>query len=172
LQALPKAQQDALYAAWGAPEDDSAFSKGNFAFAAVNRGNIVIALQPERGDVNVRELDYHDLSRIPCHGYVAFYLWLRVQSIHALIHMGAHGTLEWLPGKAVALSQHCWPEILLGACPVIYPFIVNDPGEAAQAKRRISAVTLGHVPPPLRQSALPQTLNRLECLLDEYSNAD
>lgn len=77
---------------------------------------------------------------------MAFYLWLRQRSVDALVHVGAHGTLEWLPGKSVALSDACWPEALTGAMPVIYPFIVNDPGEAAQAKRRISAVTIGHVP--------------------------
>ena len=89
-----------------------------------------------------------------------------------LIHLGAHGTLEWLPGKSVALSDSCWPEALIAATPVLYPFIVNDPGEAAQAKRRISAVTLGHLPPPLAQSATPDGLLRLERLLDEYSTAD
>jgi cobaltochelatase CobN len=86
--------------------------------------------------------------------------------------MGAHGTLEWLPGKSVALSGTCWPEALIGPTPVIYPFIVNDPGEAAQAKRRIGAVTLGHLPPPLTQSVVPPELQRLERLLDEYSTAD
>jgi cobaltochelatase CobN len=86
--------------------------------------------------------------------------------------MGAHGTLEWLPGKSVALSDACWPEALTGDMPVIYPFIVNDPGEAAQAKRRLGAVTIGHLPPPLADSALPPGLIRLEQLLDEYSTAD
>ena len=100
-------------------------------------------MQPERGEVQDRDADYHDLSRTPRHAYVAFYLWLRSQGIHALIHMGAHGTLEWLPGKSVALSDTCWPEALIGDVPVIYPFIVNDPGEAAQAKRRIGAITIG-----------------------------
>ncbi len=119
-----------------------------------------------------REGDYHDLSRTPRHAYVAFYLWLRAQSLHALIHIGAHGTLEWLPGKSVALSATCWPEALTGPLPVIYPFIVNDPGEAAQAKRRLGAVTLGHLPPPLAASATPEGLLRLERLLDEYSTAD
>ncbi|MGY4331654.1 cobalamin biosynthesis Mg chelatase CobN [Bradyrhizobium sp. LB7.2] len=90
----------------------------------------------------------------------------------AVVHMGAHGTLEWLPGKSVALSQTCWPEALTGDLPVIYPFIVNDPGEAAQAKRRIGAVTIGHLPPPLAASAVPDGLRRLEQLLDEYSTAD
>ncbi|MGD9865172.1 MAG: cobaltochelatase subunit CobN, partial [Pseudodonghicola sp.] len=144
---------------------------GAFRFSAIRSGNALIALQPERGEVKTRAEDYHDLARTPRHAYVAFYLWLRQQA-DALVHIGAHGTLEWLPGKAVALSRGCWPEALIRDLPVIYPFIVNDPGEAAQAKRRIGAVTIGHLPPPLAQTKLPAGLGRLEHLLDEYSTAD
>jgi cobaltochelatase CobN len=156
----------------GQPENDPAFAEGAFHFTAIARGHAFIALQPERGDAARRDDDYHDVSRIPRHGYVAFYLWLRAQGIHALVHIGAHGTLEWLPGKAVALSERCWPEALIGPLPVIYPFIVNDPGEAAQAKRRIGALTLGHIPPTMVASAVPEGLLRLERLLDEYSTAE
>ena len=171
LQTLPEALQQAV-AAWGAPQDDPACRDGAFHFAAIRQGHVTIALQPERGDLDTRDEAYHDLSRTPRHGYVAFYLWLQSQGLHAIVHMGAHGTLEWLPGKAVALSDTCWPEVLTGPLPVIYPFIVNDPGEAAQAKRRIGAVTLGHLPPPMVASALPLEMARLERLLDEYSTAD
>ncbi|MCB2135267.1 MAG: cobaltochelatase subunit CobN [Rhodobacteraceae bacterium] len=164
--------KDALFAAWGDPATDPSVTDGYFRFHAIRRGKAVVALQPERGEVTTRGDDYHDLSRTPRHAYVAFYLWLRSQGLHALIHIGAHGTLEWLPGKSVALSDTCWPEVLTGPLPVIYPFIVNDPGEAAQAKRRIGAVTIGHLPPPLVESNLPEDLNRLERLLDEYSTAD
>ncbi|SMG14560.1 cobaltochelatase subunit CobN [Paracoccus sp. J56] len=165
LARLPARLRDDLAAAWGAPP------AGGFHFAALRHGADLIALQPERGEVATRAEDYHDLTRTPCHEYVAFYLWLRTQA-DALIHMGAHGTLEWLPGKSVALSDECWPEALLGDLPVVYPFIANDPGEAAQAKRRLSAVTLGHLPPPLVDAALPERLTHLERLLDEYSTAD
>ncbi|MDZ4066296.1 MAG: cobaltochelatase subunit CobN, partial [Tabrizicola sp.] len=171
LAMLPEPLRTAL-AAWGEPEADPACRNGAFHFAATRRGHMLIALQPERGDLVRRDDDYHDLSRTPRHGYVAFYLWLRSQGLHALVHMGAHGTLEWLPGKSVALSDACWPEALIGALPVIYPFIVNDPGEAAQAKRRIGALTLGHLPPPMVASSLPEGMGRLERLLDEYSTAD
>lgn len=171
LTRLPVTLQQDLQSVWGAPEDDPDASDDGFAFAAIRRGNALIALQPERGNPDIRDADYHDLSRVPRHAYVAFYLWLRQQA-DALIHVGAHGTLEWLPGKSVALSGDCWPDALIGDLPVIYPFIVNDPGEAAQAKRRIAAVTLGHIPPPLRASGLPEKLTRLEALLDEFSNAD
>lgn len=171
LARLPQPMQDALAEAWGAPEDDPLAQDGAFSFTALRQGRAVIALQPERGTAEARDDEYHDLSRIPRHSYVAFYLWLRAQA-DALIHVGAHGTLEWLPGKSVALSECCWPEALVGALPVIYPFIVNDPGEAAQAKRRIGALTLGHIPPPMRASGTPERLVRIEALLDEFSNAD
>lgn len=172
LDDLPVAMREDLQTAWGAPDTDPLFKDGAFHFPAQICGNALVALQPERGAIAARDTDYHDLARVPRHSYVAFYLWLRALGHHALVHMGAHGTLEWLPGKAVALSDECWPEVLTGDLPVIYPFIVNDPGEAAQAKRRIGAVTLGHVPPPMKDSETPDALLRLERLLDEYSTAD
>ncbi|MGY4427316.1 cobaltochelatase CobN [Bradyrhizobium sp. JR6.1] len=172
ISSLPELLQDELSRAWGAPEDDPDCRDGAFHFAAIPCGKSIIAVQPERGDVGQRDADYHDLSRTPRHAYVAFHLWLRQQGIDAVVHMGAHGTLEWLPGKSVALSSACWPEALIGDLPVVYPFIVNDPGEAAQAKRRIGAVTIGHLPPPLALAAVPEGLRSLERLLDEYSTAD
>lgn len=172
LSRLPQSLQDDLAQAWGVPENDPNCRDGAFQFAAIACGKSIIAVQPERGDAATRDADYHDLARTPRHAYVAFYLWLRQRGIDAVVHMGAHGTLEWLPGKSVALSSSCWPEALIGDLPVIYPFIVNDPGEAAQAKRRISAVTIGHLPPPLAASVVPEALRGLERLLDEYSTAD
>ncbi|NHM19465.1 cobaltochelatase subunit CobN [Tritonibacter mobilis] len=171
LAHLPARLRADLTAAWGAPESDPAIKDGLVHFRALRAGKALIALQPERGDVHARDDEYHDLDRTPRHGYVAFYLWLQRQT-DGLVHVGAHGTLEWLPGKAVALSGQCWPEVLAGDLPVIYPFIVNDPGEAAQAKRRIGAITLGHMPPPLAQTTLLDGMTRLESLLDEYSTAD
>lgn len=171
LDHLPDSLRDDLTAAWGTPEEDIGCRDGAFHFRALRAGSALIALQPERGEVKTRVDDYHDLDRTPRHAYVAFYLWLQSEA-DALVHIGAHGTLEWLPGKAVALSQDCWPEALTGALPVAYPFIVNDPGEAAQAKRRIGAATIGHLPPPLAQTNLPEGMARLESLLDEYSTAD
>lgn len=173
LADLPQSLQDDLATVWGDPASDPACINDQFTFAATKRGAAIIALQPERGTPAQRDDDYHDLSRVPRHAYVAFYLWLRhATDTAALIHIGAHGTLEWLPGKSVAVSADCWPEALIGDLPVIYPFIVNDPGEAAQAKRRIGAVTLGHIPPPMRSSETPDQFVRLETLLDEFSNAD
>ena len=144
-----------LEAQWGAPESDPAIDDGDFVFKAVHCGRVLIAVQPDRGRRADRAAEYHDLRRAPRHAYVAFYLWLRqIEQCHAMIHMGAHGTLEWLPGKSVALSSSCWPDALIGATPVIYPFIVNNPGEAASAKRRLGAVTIGHITPPISTGAL------------------
>jgi cobaltochelatase CobN len=162
-----------LESQWGAPESDPEIADGDFIFKAVHCGHVLIAVQPDRGQRADRAAEYHDPRRSPRHSYVAFYLWLRhVANCGALIHMGAHGTLEWLPGKSVALSSACWPDALLGATPVIYPFIVNNPGEAAAAKRRLGAVTIGHMTPPISAGKLPSGLHAIERLLDEYSVAE
>ncbi len=154
-------------------ENDPAISGSDFVFRATYCGNVLVAVQPDRGRRADRVAEYHDPRRSPRHGYVAFYLWLRQAArCDALIHMGAHGTLEWLPGKSIALSSACWPDALLGPTPVIYPFIVNNPGEAAAAKRRLGAVTIGHMTPPLSAGVLPKGLQAIERLLDEYSVAD
>ncbi|MER8391669.1 cobaltochelatase subunit CobN, partial [Mesorhizobium sp. M1340] len=144
-----------------------------FPFRTATFGNITVALAPDRGRSVDRRADYHDPTLPPRHALVAFGLWLRQSlGIHAIVHVGAHGTLEWLPGKTVALSENCFPEIVAGALPVIYPFIVSNPGEAAQAKRRVAAVTLGHLPPPLTGAGLDENQHRLERLVDEYAQAD
>lgn len=172
LASLPVESREELYRVWGRVEDDPLVGNGRFCFAAMAVGNHIVALQPERGRRDSRVGDYHDTSHVPCHGYVAFHLWLHEQTLSALIHIGAHGTLEWLPGKAAVLSDSCWPQLLTRGLPVLYPFIVNDPGEAVQAKRRLAAVTIGHVPPPLQQSQAPDHLAVLERLLDDYSTSD
>src|SRR5262249_29211552 len=135
--------------------------------------NIAVALPPDRGRSAERRADYHDPALPPRHALVAFWLWLRhVFRADALVHMGAHGTLEWLQGKAVALTAACFPEALIRALPVFYPFIVSNPGEAAQAKRRVAAVTIGHLPPPLVTADLSGDALRLERLVEEYAQAD
>jgi cobaltochelatase CobN len=169
---LPRAFTDAVTAAWGRPEDDPALCEGEFRFGIVRCGALIVARQPDRGRSASRKGDYHDPSLPPRHGYIAFYLWLReVERIDAMIHCGTHGTLEWLPGKSVALSETCAPEVVLGDVPVIYPFIVNNPGEAAQAKRRIAAVTIGHMTPPLIAAGSHGATAELEALFDEYASA-
>lgn len=173
LAQLPNQAVAAIHAAWGAPEEDSDLWEGGFHFRASSFGNVLVALPPDRGRRAERRADYHDPDLPPRHALVAFGLWLRHRhKVDALVHMGAHGTLEWLPGKAVALTENCFPEIIVGALPVLYPFIVSNPGEAAQAKRRLAAVTIGHLPPPLTGNALTGEARDLERLIDEYAQAD
>jgi cobaltochelatase CobN len=173
LASLPAEVAARLHESWGDPADDADVRGGAFHFRACRFGNIVVALPPDRGRKDNRRADYHDATLPPRHALVAFGLWLReVMKADALLHMGAHGTLEWLPGKAVALSSTCFPEIVTGALPVIYPFIVSNPGEAAQAKRRIAAVTIGHLPPPLTATTLSGDARELEQLVDEYAQAE
>lgn len=170
---LPAEFQARVIAAWGAPERDSTLADGRFMIRLARCGNVVLAVQPDRGSRSDRKSLYHDADCPPCHGYIAFYLWLRRgETIHALIHLGTHGTLEWLPGKAAALSDACCPVALLRGLPVIYPFIVNNPGEAAAAKRRLGAVTIGHLTPVLVPAGLHGAASELERLIDEYAAAD
>jgi cobaltochelatase CobN len=173
LAGLDAALVAEVEAQWGQPESDPAIADGDFVFKAVYCDRALVAVQPDRGQRADRAAEYHDPRRSPRHHYVAFYLWLRrIAQCDALVHMGAHGTLEWLPGKSVALSSSCWPDALLGPVPVIYPFIVNNPGEAAAAKRRLGAVTIGHITPPISTGNLPPGLHAIERLLDEYSVAE
>ena len=170
---LPSASVTRLHKAWGAPTSDPDFRDGAFHFRARKFGHVWVALPPDRGRSDERRADYHDPSLPPRHALVAFGLWLQhVVKADALVHMGAHGTLEWLPGKAVALTAECFPEIVTGALPVIYPFLVSNPGEAAQAKRRIAGITIGHLPPPLTHAGLSGDARELERLVDEYAQAD
>ncbi|HEU5276453.1 MAG TPA: cobaltochelatase subunit CobN [Xanthobacteraceae bacterium] len=173
LAGLPAGVAAQVAAAWGDPGDDPDARDGAFHFRAKSFGNVTVALAPDRGRAADRRADYHDPALPPRHALVAFGLWLQhAARVDALVHMGAHGTPEWLPGKAVALTQSCFPEAVLGPMPVIYPFIVSNPGEAAQAKRRIAAVTLGHLPPPLTGAPLSGAAQALERLVDEYAQAD
>ncbi|HXY99472.1 MAG TPA: cobaltochelatase subunit CobN [Stellaceae bacterium] len=171
---LPRAAQEKVEARWGAVERDPSFREsrldcGSLAIAALRFGNVAVAIQPSRGyDVDPVKT-YHAPDLAPPHGYLAFYAWLadglRAQ---AVVHMGKHGTLEWLPGKALALSAECFPEAALGALPHLYPFIVNDPGEGTQAKRRAQAVIVDHLTPPLTRAESYGRLAELERLVDEY----
>lgn len=171
--ALPEPARKKILAAWGEAEADPACRDGFFHLRHLAHGKILIAVQPDRGRRAARKSTYHDPDLPPCHAYVAFYLWLRRQAgIEAMIHLGTHGTLEWLPGKAVALSETCYPALLAGGLPVIYPFIVNNPGEAAAAKRRLGAVTIGHLTPPLARAGASGEALELEKRIDEYAAAD
>ena len=161
---LPGPLREAVAAAWGEPE-------GDFTHRYVTHGHMTAAIQPDRGHRLDRRAGYHDADLPPCHAYVAFYLWL-ARDVDALVHLGTHGTLEWLPGKAAAVSAACAPAALLRGLPVVYPFIVNNPGEAAVAKRRLGAVTIGHLTPPLQAAGSHGAARELELLIDEYASAD
>jgi cobaltochelatase CobN len=172
LAKTPLGFRQSLSAAWGAPAEDRDVIDGAFRLRFVRLGKLIVSVQPDRGDAVSRKGEYHNLNLPPRHAYVAFYFWLtRKEKVDAILQLGAHGTLEWLPGKAVALSESCAPEVLLGATPVIYPFIVNNPGEAAQAKRRIGAVTIGHLTPPLIAAGSHGATLELEGLFDEFAEA-
>ncbi|MGP1371704.1 MAG: cobaltochelatase subunit CobN, partial [Almyronema sp.] len=138
----------------------------------IQLGNIFIGIQPSRGYDQDPSLNYHAPDLEPTHDYLAFYFWLRHQfGAQAMVHVGKHGNLEWLPGKSIALSADCYPEAAFGPMPHLYPFIVNDPGEGAQAKRRAQAVILDHLTPPMTRAELYGPLQQIEALVDEYYEA-
>ncbi|MGE8149735.1 cobaltochelatase subunit CobN [Pseudomonas vancouverensis] len=172
FNALPEANRQAVQARWGAPENDPMCRNGRMMIAGLRFGLTFVGIQPARGYQVDPSAVYHDPDLVPPHGYLAFYFWLRnTYGAHAVIHVGKHGNLEWLPGKGVGLSEQCWPDALLGPLPNIYPFIVNDPGEGAQAKRRTQAVIIDHLMPPLTRAETYGPLRNLELLADEYYEA-
>ncbi|GKY86909.1 cobaltochelatase subunit CobN [Sinisalibacter aestuarii] len=174
---LPDEVRAAIESRWGAPEADPFYEPGEvdcgrFKLSVLTFGNVVVGLQPARG-YNIDPTDtYHSPDLPPPHNYLAFYVWLRHEfRAHAIVHMGKHGNLEWLPGKALALSETCLPEAVLGPMPHVYPFIVNDPGEGTQAKRRAQAVIVDHLTPPLTRAETYGPMKDLEALVDEYYEA-
>jgi len=146
---------------------------GDYLFSAVAFGKVVVAVQPPRGFGFDQETMYHSPDLPPCHHYAAFYLWLADGwRAAAVIQFGTHGTLEWLPGKSLAMSAECAPDALLGDLPLFYPFVVNNPGEGAQAKRRSHAVIVDHLVPPLTQAQMYGPLAALTRLVEEYYRAE
>ena len=164
--------QRAVESRWGKPEQDPHVVAGEFRLGLHRFGNVVVGVQPARGYNIDPKSTYHDPDLVPPHHYLAFYLWLRREfGLHAIVHLGKHGNLEWLPGKSTGLSADCLPDAVLGPVPHLYPFIVNDPGEGIQAKRRASAVIIDHLTPPMTRAELHDDLARLETLVDEYALA-
>ncbi|MBB5573553.1 MULTISPECIES: cobaltochelatase subunit CobN [Rhizobium] len=172
LSSLPIQIQEEIAVRWGDPGSDPYVREGAFALPFTRFGDVLVGIQPARGyNIDPKE-SYHSPDLVPPHGYLAFYAFLRQSfGAHAVIHMGKHGNLEWLPGKALALSEACYPEAILGPLPHLYPFIVNDPGEGTQAKRRTSAVIIDHLTPPLTRAESYGPLKDLEALVDEYYEA-
>ncbi|MEB3167523.1 MAG: cobaltochelatase subunit CobN [Synechococcaceae cyanobacterium] len=174
---LPAAGRQRLEAQWGPPAADAGLEPGPngrpaFAIRGLRYGHVALLLQPERGYDRDPAATFHSPDLPPTHAYLATYLWLRQEfAADVVVHLGKHGNLEWLPGKGVGLSDQCFPEWALGPMPHLYPFIVNDPGEGSQAKRRAQAVIIDHLTPPLGRAGLHGDLQRLEALLDEYWEA-
>ena len=178
LAQLPADLVTAITAAWGdAPGelfvDRSRNRDGEIVAAALQAGNLVILVQPPRGFGENPIAIYHDPDLAPSHHYVAVYRWLeREFGAHAVIHVGKHGNLEWLPGKNLGMSASCGSDAAIGSMPLIYPFLVNDPGEGTQAKRRAHATIVDHLVPPMARAESYGDIARLEQLLDEYAQVN
>ena len=154
---------------WGVPLGAVGRIDDRLAIPGLVFGNVFVGIQPPRGFGADPMAIYHSPDLPPTHHYLAYYRWLRDEfGAHAVLHMGKHGNLEWLPGKATALSDECYPEIMLSDLPNFYPYIINNPGEGTQAKRRAHAVIIDHLIPPMTQAETYDDLARLEQLLDEY----
>jgi cobaltochelatase CobN len=176
FQTLPMSVQQGIIDRWGLPPHKQPLCDlpvlSDLCVPGIQFGNIFVGIQPTRGYDKDPDLNYHAPDLAPTHQYVAFYHWLRANfGANAIVHVGKHGNLEWLPGKSVALSENCYPEAVFGAMPHLYPFIVNDPGEGSQAKRRTQAVILDHLTPPMTRAELYGSLHQLEGLIDEYYEA-
>ncbi len=173
----PRSVQQRVAAQWGSAERDPFFHPsqldcGHFGIPGFRCGNVAVLIQPARGYNHDPKATYHDPALVAPHAYLATYAWIADEfRADAVIDLGKHGTLEWLPGKALALSAECFPEAALGPLPHLYPFIVNDPGEGTQAKRRAQAVIVDHLTPPLTRAGSYGEPAELERLIDEYYDA-
>jgi cobaltochelatase CobN len=167
---LPAAARAELEAKWGPAPGRQRVHDGELVFSGIDLGHVMVAIQPPRGYGDDPVAVYHSPALPPTHHYLAFYRWLDEEwGADAVVHLGKHGTLEWLPGKAVGLSAGCWPDAALGDVPFFYPFVVNDPGEGTQAKRRSHAVVIDHLLPPMTRADTYDDMARLEQLFDEYA---
>ncbi len=165
----PEAVQTALQEAWGEPPGQVYRHNGSVAVVGLQFGNVFVGIQTPRGFGENPVAIYHDPDLAPSHHYLGTYHWLKhVFQADAIVHMGKHGTLEWLPGKGIGLSSSCYPDVALGDMPLIYPFIINDPGEGTQAKRRAHAIIVDHLIPAMMRTETYSDIARLEQLLDEY----
>ncbi|MGH8986072.1 MAG: cobaltochelatase subunit CobN [Acidimicrobiia bacterium] len=175
FESLPAEAQAGVETAWGPPPGDVYVHAGALVFPGLDLGGVLVTIQPPRGFGPDPIGTYHAPDLPPPHHYLAFYRWLATavadggMGADAIVHVGKHGTLEWLPGKALALSGACYPDLALHDLPLLYPFVVNDPGEGCQAKRRTHAVVVDHLPPPLTRADVYDDLARLEQLLDSHA---
>ncbi len=167
---IPADLREQVITHWGPPPGSLYVEGTDIVLASLRFGNVVLAIQPPRGFGENPVAIYHDPALPPSHHYLATYWWLaREFGAHAVIHLGKHGTLEWLPGKSLGLSSSCAPDAVLADLPLVYPFIVNDPGEGTQAKRRGHATIVDHLVPPMARADSYGDLAKLEQLLDEHA---
>ncbi|MGO9903343.1 MAG: cobaltochelatase subunit CobN [Solirubrobacteraceae bacterium] len=170
---LPASLRESIEANWGPAPGAQFVDAADFVIAGLELGNVLVAIQPPRGYGEDPVGIYHDPELPPTHHYLAAYRWIdAVWGADAIVHLGKHGTLEWLPGKMLALSPACAPDAALGEIPLIYPFVVNDPGEGVQAKRRAHALIVDHLVPPMMRAETYDELAELETLLDEYARLE
>jgi cobaltochelatase CobN len=170
FNSLPEELTTSITGTWGEPPGSLYVHGGDIVLAGLRFGNVVLMIQPPRGFGDNPIAIYHDPALAPSHHYLAAYRWLDESfGADAVVHLGKHGTLEWLPGKGLGLSASCAPDAVLGNLPLVYPFIVNDPGEGTQAKRRGHAVVIDHLVPPMARADSYGELAKLEQLLDEYA---
>ena len=168
--AQPESLRAAVREHWGEPPGELYTDGDDIVLASLRFGNVLLMIQPPRGFGENPVAIYHDPDLPPSHHYLAAYRWLdETFRADAVVHLGKHGTLEWLPGKGLGLSASCAPDAVLGDLPLVYPFIVNDPGEGTQAKRRGHAVVVDHMVPPMARADTYGDLAKLEQLLDEYA---
>ncbi|MFC5746912.1 cobaltochelatase subunit CobN [Actinomadura rugatobispora] len=170
FEALPGPLREGVREHWGEPPGELYVDGEDIVLASLRFGNVILMIQPPRGFGENPVAIYHDPDLPPSHHYLAAYRWLDEEfGADAVVHLGKHGTLEWLPGKGLGLSDGCAPDAVLGDLPLIYPFIVNDPGEGTQAKRRGHATVVDHLVPPMARAESYGDLAKLEQLLDEYA---
>ncbi len=173
FETLPDSLRESIVEKWGSPPGEQFVDGDDFVIAGLPLGNVLVAIQPPRGYGEDPVGIYHDPELPPTHHYLACYRWLdAVWGVDAIVHLGKHGTLEWLPGKMLALSAGCAPDAALGDVPLVYPFVVNDPGEGVQAKRRAHAAIVDHLVPPMMRADTYDELAELEALLDEYARLE
>ncbi|MFI0351032.1 cobaltochelatase subunit CobN [Actinomadura sp. 9N407] len=170
FEVLPETLREGVREHWGEPPGELYVDGDDIVLASLRFGNVILMIQPPRGFGENPVAIYHDPDLPPSHHYLAAYRWLdREFGADAVVHLGKHGTLEWLPGKGLGLSPRCAPDAVLGDLPLVYPFIVNDPGEGTQAKRRAHATVVDHLVPPMARAETYGDLAKLEQLLDEYA---
>ncbi|WP_410650834.1 cobaltochelatase subunit CobN [Amycolatopsis sp. cmx-4-54] len=169
--ALPAELREGMEEHWGPAPGELYVDNGDIVLASLQSGNVILMIQPPRGFGENPVAIYHNPDLPPSHHYLAAYRWLEEEfGAHAVVHLGKHGSLEWLPGKTAGLSDSCAPDAVLGNLPLIYPFLINDPGEGAQAKRRAHATIVDHLIPPMARAESYGDMARLEQLLDEHAN--